>query len=1174
MTLQSQCRGVKNYLGAQLPCSSTGNRCTYGKFGQLQFRKAREGCRIITNQFRDLKFKVDYDSQFLRTLSGRYRHEATFLFQPQLSARVPFTMKSRNMFTVGNSVRLNVFSYECNGRRLFSDKANQKSYAPNTSLNRSDNVSVRDGGSEDIKSSRKAFYALRKRGKSLAVRNSSFEGGKQVAISSASDTSKPVAKTVDVLRPKEQVIRAGKKDVQSGSSILAVAKINDNNQKRKAPVKKKQKLKNKEHVQGDTGTSVLSGATEARGSKGVSQPVKKPNITKDSRPSQTSEFIPVCEKCLPAVDNPGLVHHQSKKKKIDKSTRHREPKKNVKVKNSDKAPFEQSNSVGRKLEPRRKTLSPLYPPTGKSVVVVESITKANVIQGYLGDMFEVLPSNGHVRVLASWSGSVRPDDGFSMVWGVPSAAWTHLKSIKVALQGAKNLILACDPDREGEAIAWHITEMLQQQDALHENITVARVAFNEITESSIKIALQSPRDINMDLVHAYLARGALDYLIAYRMTPLLGKKLPGCLSAGRVQSAALALVCDRETEIDEFKPREYWTVEVEFSKKELGSLDKAISFSSHLINIDSKKLEQLSIGLSTEAKDIQKKIASSTFKVVGFKRTKTRKNPPKPYVTSTLQQDAANKLHFSASYTMKLAKELYEGVKLSNDEATGLITYMRTDGLHISDVAVEDIRSLVLERYGHDFAPKSARKYFKKVKNAEEAHEAIRPTDMRRLPSMLSGVLDKDSLKLYTLIWSRTMACQMEPTMIDQLQVDIGGAGQSILLRSTRSKVEFLGFQAAYKDVEAAAIRYNEEEGNVGEEAFKSLSALKSGDPLHLGKVELKQHFTQSPPRYTEGSLIKKLEELGIGRPSTYAAVIKVLQDRNYLTVKSQVFHPEFRARMVSQFLSHLFSEVNDYSFTADMENELDNVSAGFTEWKGLMKDYWARFSMYCSRAGNMDVRQIEKIMEEAFADFLFGSLPGKSRTCPSCSEGTLIFKVTGSGAGYFIACDKHPKCKYIAKTICRDEEEEEEETPETAELYAEPKVLGVNPGSNEKIFVKNGPYGLYVQLGEDRKGYSPKRAHVSGIKDVDSITFEHALDLLRYPVTLGKHPDDGQPVYLRLANVGFSIKHRRTNAPVPKNMNPKSITLEKAVKLLLSKDAKKCGRPKNMPKAEIYEAM
>ncbi|KAK7384858.1 hypothetical protein VNO78_30561 [Psophocarpus tetragonolobus] len=819
----------------------------------------------------------------------------------------------------------------------------------------------------------------------------------------------------------------------------------------------------------------------------------------------------------------------------------------------------------------RFTHKPLYPPSGKSVVVVESVTKAKVIKGYLGDMYEVLPSYGHVRDLAARSGSVRPDDDFSMVWEVPSPAWTHLKSIKVALSGAENLILASDPDREGEAIAWHIVEMLQQQGALDENISVARVVFHEITEQSIKGALQTPREIDVNLVQAYLARRALDYLIGFNISPLLWRKLPGCQSAGRVQSAALSLICDREMEIDEFKPKEYWTVEVQLKKKVLGS-NMNLAFPAHLTHFDSKKLSQFSITSDTEATDIQNSINSTDFQVVNLKKSKIRRNPPTPYITSTLQQDAANKLHFTASHTMKVAQKLYEGVELSDGVAVGLITYIRTDGLHISDEAVASIRSLIIERYGQNFVSQSAPKYYKKVKNAQEAHEAIRPTDIHKLPSMLARVLDEESLKLYTLIWSRTVSCQMEPAVSEQIQLDVGNAVESIILRSASSRVEFSGYQAVFTDIVTEAVQDKDNDESSRDQTFRVLNSLKIGDPLHVVQTVTNQHYTQPPPRYSEASLVKKLEELGIGRPSTYASTIKVLQDRNYVTVKSRVMSPEFRGRMVSAFLSHHFSEVTDYSFTADMETELDNVSAGSTEWKGLLRDYWTRFKSYCECTSNVHIHQVEKMLEKKFGDYLFASLPDQSRVCPSCMDGTLIFKVSRFGAGYFIGCDQHPKCKYIAKTLYGTEEEEDASQPNTR--IEEPKLLGVNSGSNEKVLLKSGPYGCYVQLGEDRKGYTPKRASASHIKDVDSITLEDALELLKYPLTLGNHPKDGQPVILRLARVGFSVRHRRTMASVPKNVKPSDVTLEKALEYLSGKDVRRSGRPKGKSKAKEVEVI
>ncbi|CAL4925098.1 unnamed protein product [Urochloa decumbens] len=873
------------------------------------------------------------------------------------------------------------------------------------------------------------------------------------------------------------------------------------------------------------------------------------------------------------------VNQEDKKADNSKSKKGADSSKDKKVNNrsKSKAKVSAASSVSSEAESCMKTsndgshseakpLVPLYPATAKSVVVVESATKAKVIQNYLGDMYEVIPSYGHVRDLAGRSKSVRPDDDFSMVWEVPAAAWTHLKRIKVALKGAENLILASDPDREGEAIAWHIKEMLEQQGALSCNVAVARVAFHEITEDAIKKALMSPRYIDMDLVNAYLARRSLDYLIGFGISPLLWRKLPGCQSAGRVQSAALALVCDREAEIEQFKPQEYWTVQTDF-KTQFADPSNGTLISSRIKLLNSNKLDQLSICSQEEARAIEKRIHSSHFEVLGVKRSKIHKNPPMPYITSSLQQDAANKLHFTAGYTMKVAQKLYEGINLSSEEATGLITYMRTDGFHISDGAAEDIRSLVKERYGQEYASEDIRKYLKKVKNAQEAHEAIRPTSIRRLPSSLVGVLDDDSLKLYTLIWKRTMACQMEASRTDLIQVDIGTPKGGMIFHSSASRLDFKGYQAVYEDIEASTSSDSSEGDAVHGGNFEDLSKLKIKDLVSPVNVHLGQHFTKPPSRYSEGALIKKLEELGIGRPSTYASIMKVLQDRKYLTIKSRVLHPEFRGRMVSAFLLHHFSEVADYSFTANMEAELDNVSAGSTEWKGLLKDYWERFSKYCTDAGKLDGRKVERMFEEKFGPILFPDDDKDSRICPSCSEGTLRFKVSRYGEGYFIGCDRHPKCKYISRSLSQ-QEDDTEPTDEGPKSF-EPRLLGVMPDSNEKVFLKQGPYGHYVQVGEDKKGLFPKRASLSEVKDINTVTLEDAIELLQYPKILGKHPDDDHPVLITHSKVGYNIKHRRSLAAVPKNMDPKKITLERALKLLSGKSVRQIGRPKGKAKKQ-----
>ncbi|KAF0929513.1 hypothetical protein E2562_021764 [Oryza meyeriana var. granulata] len=859
----------------------------------------------------------------------------------------------------------------------------------------------------------------------------------------------------------------------------------------------------------------------------------------------------------------------SKEKKTSKRSKNSsKAKKSTAAKVPAKAEICMKNSVDSSGS-EQKPLVPLYPPTAKSVLVVESVTKAKVIQKYLGDMYEVLPSYGHVRDLAGRSKSVRPDDDFCTVWEVPAAAWKHLKSIRMALRGAEILILASDPDREGEAIAWHIKEMLEQQNALGCNVTVARVVFHEITEDAVKKALMSPRYIDMNLVNAYVAQRSLDYLIGFGISPLLWRKMPGCRSAGRVQSAALALVCDREAEIEQFNPQEYWTIDTDF-KTQHSDPSNGLNLQSRIKHLNSKRLDQLSIRSQDEAHDIEKRIYSSQFEVIGIKRSKIHKNPPLPYITSSLQQDAASRLHFSAGYTMKVAQKLYEGISLSSEEATGLITYIRTDGFHISDGAAEDILSLVKQRYGEEYASEGIRKYFKKVKNAQEAHEAIRPTSIRRLPSSLVSALDDDSLKLYALIWKRTMAFQMEASRTEMIQVDIGNSRGDMIFHSSASRLDFKGYQAVYDDTEASPSSNNSEGDTVHQDNFVLLSKLKVKDLVSPVNAHLLQHFTKPPSRYSESALIKRLEELGIGRPSTYASIMKVLQDRNYVKIKGRVLHPEFRCRMVSAFLTHHFSEVADLSFTANMETELDNVSAGSTEWKGLLNDFWERFNKYCGDASRLEVRQVERMLEEKFGYILFPDHDNDSRICPSCSEGTLRFKISSYGEGYFIACDRHPKCKYIARTLS-DEDDETEASDEIPITFA-PRLLGVLPDSDEKVFLKQGPYGHYIQVGEDRKGVYQKRAPLSEVKDIDSVTLEDAIELLQYPKILGKHPDDDLPVLITHSKAGFRIRHRRTFALLPKSADPKEITLERALKLLTGKNVKKFGRPKGITKKEPLE--
>ncbi|ERN05773.1 hypothetical protein AMTR_s00006p00253660 [Amborella trichopoda] len=1156
MALTSSCRGLQYNPVFSIPFSSIcGNHANI----RYKFRKPGEKSNSVSDQSKNLQLKIEKDPHPVRSITDRHHSgraaNSILQFQNSESNMKQKKTSPLNAFDGEVKARISLLSGEGGLSRLNSKPEAQELAQLNSGPGTSERVVANPKTRKKVSKTSKAITQPMEASETDVQVNVDSMNGSKVLSSSGKKSVKSVTESVS----------------KNGTDVSSVEAL---------PNKKRQSGRKKSNLQlgsVNNQSSVIDGGNIKKTSQGKKAVVEK-NAVFDA----------------PASSETTASKAQSSKKKIENPVVKKNQKKEVpvrKISGQKNSVHEQLSSTATQLEDTPSIDYPLcertqkstskdgtkhhkrnfvsfYPPTDKSVLVVESVTKAKTIQNYLGDMFEVLPSHGHVRDLAGRSGSVRPEDDFSMVWEVPSSAWTHIKSIKVALNGARNLILASDPDREGEAIAWHIAEMLQQQDALHSNLRVARVVFHEITESSIKRALQNPRDISMDLVNAYLARRSLDYLIGFSISPLLWRKLPGCQSAGRVQSAALALICDRETEIEDFKAREYWTIQAESRSGVLGNS----SFSAQPTLVDSTKVDKFLVNSQMEAERIAEKIRSSSFEVVDVKRSQYSRSPPVPYITSTLQQDASNKLRFSASYTMKLAQKLYEGVKLSDKEATGLITYMRTDGLHVSAEAVQHIRSLVVERYGQDFVSKSTQKNYKKVKNAQEAHEAIRPTDILCLPSKLLGVLDEDSHKLYTLIWCQTMACQMEPTIFDRVQVDLKSMGGDTVLRSSSSKVALLGHKVVYKDSEAADIGHDEDEGKTRNEDFELLSVLKPGDLVQIANVETTQHFTEAPPRYSEGSLVKKLEELGIGRPSTYASILKVLQDRNYVTIKSRRMFPEFRGRMVSAFLCHYFSEVTDYSFTADMETELDNVSAGLTEWRGLLKDYWTRFSSYCDRVGNVTVHQVERMMEETFENILFSSLPDNNRTCPSCFAGRLIFKVSKHGAGYFIGCDQHPKCSYIARMIFSEEDDGlENEKPD--ECY-KPKVLGFTPHSNEKILLKDGPYGFYIQLGEDRTGYRPKRASLSQFKDVESITLEDALELLKYPVTLGDHPKDNYPVVLRISKFGFAIRHRHNIVPVPKNVEPQTITMDMAIKYLSSKNVKYIGRPRGITKSKSQQAL
>src|SRR5215472_13068066 len=629
------------------------------------------------------------------------------------------------------------------------------------------------------------------------------------------------------------------------------------------------------------------------------------------------------------------------------------------------------------------------------VVVVESPAKANTINRYLGGGYTVLASLGHVRDLPTKDGSVRPEQDFAMDWQSDQRGEKQVGAIAKALKGASTLYLATDPDREGEAISWHVKSMLQEKKAL-KGVKVRRVTFNEITRSAVRAAMAAPRDLDQPLIEAYLARRALDYLVGFTLSPVLWRKLPGSRSAGRVQSVALRLICEREAEIEAFRAREYWTVEADFTTP------AGAPFTARLTHLEGQKLEQFDLPDEATALRAKRRVEAGRFRVASVERKRVRRNPYAPFTTSTLQQEASRKLGFGAQQTMRLAQQLYEGVDIGG-ETTGLITYMRTDGVQMAREAIAAIREHVGAAYGSNYLPSAPREYQSRIKNAQEAHEAIRPTDVARTPDDVARFLSNDQRRLYELIWKRAVASQMQSAELDQVTVDVTD-GKGTALRATGSIVAFDGFLKLYReDTDDAA----------EEDDSRMLPPMAERDPLKRGEVTAAQHFTQPPPRYSEASLVKKMEELGIGRPSTYASILSVLQDRNYVRLDKKRFIPEDRGRLVTAFLTSFFTRYVEYNFTADLENQLDDISGGRIDWKEVLRKFWQDFSGAVAGTKDLKIGDVLKALDEELGRHFFpddGS--GKDvRLCPVCGEGKLSLKLGRFGA--FIGCSNYPNCRY-----------------------------------------------------------------------------------------------------------------------------------------------------------------
>ena len=765
------------------------------------------------------------------------------------------------------------------------------------------------------------------------------------------------------------------------------------------------------------------------------------------------------------------------------------------------------------------------------VVIVESPAKAKTINKYLGRDYKVLASFGHVRDLPAKDGSVRPEEDFAMSWAVDSASSKRLADISKAVKDADGLILATDPDREGEAISWHVLEILRQKKAIKDK-PVKRVVFNAITKQAVLDAMANPRDIDVDLVDAYLARRALDYLVGFTLSPVLWRKLPGARSAGRVQSVALRLVCDREAEIERFVREEYWQIAA------MLRTPRAESFEARLTGFEGKKLQKLDIKNKEQADGIKAMLDGATFRARSVEAKPTKRNPGPPFTTSTLQQAASSRLGFSANRTMQVAQRLYEGVDVGG-ETVGLITYMRTDGVQIAPEAISAARDTIGKEFGAKYLPEKPRFYSTKAKNAQEAHEAIRPTDFFRTPASVRAYLDADQFRLYDMIWKRAIASQMNPAEIERTTVEIDAinGARRAELRAVGSVVRFDGFIAAYTD---------QKEDDAEDEENKRLPEIREGEELARENVTATQHSTEPPPRYTEATLIKKMEELGIGRPSTYAATLKTLEDREYVVIDKRRLIPHSRGRLVTAFLESFFDKYVEYDFTASLEEKLDEISDGKLEWKEVLRDFWRDFSGHVDEIKDLRVGDVLEALNEELAPLVFparedGSNP---RICPRCGTGQLSLKLGKFGA--FVGCSNYPECGYT-----RQLGDAVNGNGEVAEAEAGDRALGKDPYTAEDIVLKSGRFGPYVQRGE---GKEAKRASLPKGWKVEDIDHEKALALLSLPRDVGKHPETGKMISAGIGRYGPFVLHDGTYANLDSVEDVFSIGLNRAVSVIAEK--------------------
>ncbi len=774
-----------------------------------------------------------------------------------------------------------------------------------------------------------------------------------------------------------------------------------------------------------------------------------------------------------------------------------------------------------------------------NLVIVESPAKAKTINKYLGKDYTVLASYGHIRDLPSKNGSVDPEKNFEMQWEVDAFSKKYLKEITDVAKDSDKIILATDPDREGEAIAWHVKKVLEDKKLL-KGKKLERVVFNEITKNAVIKGINNPRQIENSLVNAYLARRALDYLVGFNISPILWTKLPGSKSAGRVQSVALKLITEREHEIESFKPDEYWSLNINFQDSSANVINSKINL------YDGKKVERFTFKNKESINQATNLIKDKEFRIKDIINKVYKRNPLAPFTTSTLQQTSSGKYGFGASRTMQIAQRLYQGVDIDGD-TVGLITYMRTDGTNISNEAITDFRKFIKKNYGNEYLPNEAKNYTgKKAKNAQEAHEAIRPTDIQKKPSDLKKYLSTDQLKLYDLIWSRALSSQMNPAEFDRSSILINSNDKSVSFNANGSIMKFDGFLKVY------SLPDNDDETK------NILPSVKIGDKVSIKEIIDEQHFTNPPPRYSEASLVKKLEELGIGRPSTYASIISVLSTRNYVELLNKRFNPTDRGKLLSAFLEKLFAKYVDYNFTANLENQLDDITSGKTDYLKVLENFWKDFYTNIGSVKEIRTREVLDMLNESLGDLVFEKDKNDKidRDCKACDSGKLSLKNSFRG-GAFIGCSNYPECKFTRPLS-------KSKASQMINL-SEPKLIGQNINGKD-IFLKNGRFGPYLQYEIDqvidekiKKRKSKKKKENENLKnvsipkglDINDVDLEKAKYLCSLPKNLGKHPDLNEEITVNIGRFGPYLKCSNKSARLETVEDLFTIGLNRAITLI-----------------------